>query len=177
MSGKRLFLASRRGFCGGVRSALDTLNKLVAATPEEPVYVFHELVHNRHVTGDFARRGVRFVSTLDDVPENAVLLLGAHGVPQELEAAAHRKSGRVTDATCPLVKARQREAAKLSERDSLILVGHAGHPEVVGVLGWSNAGKNFVIANAAEAEALPELEHPVLLSQTTFDALELEKCR
>lgn len=177
MSGKLLFLAPERGFCGGVRSALATLDKLVASTESEPVFVFHELVHNRHVTDGFTRRGVRFVSALDEVPEGAVLLLGAHGVSRELEAAARRRTPRVADATCPLVKARQREAAKLTEWDSLILVGHAGHPEVVGVLGWSNAGRNFVISDAAEAEALPELEHPVLLSQTTFDAVELEKCR
>ncbi len=177
MSGKRLFLAAARGFCGGVRSALDTLDKLVAATPGKTVYVFHELVHNRHVTDHFARRGVRFVASLDEVPENAVLLLGAHGVSRELEAAARRRTKHIADATCPLVKARQREAAKLTPGDSLILVGHSGHPEVVGVLGWSNAGQNFVIAEAAEAGALPGLEHPVLLSQTTFDAFELEKCR
>ena len=177
MSGKRLFVAAARGFCGGVRAALAKLDELVAANGGEPVFVLHELVHNRHVTIDLERRGVRFVSTLDEVPENAVLLLGAHGVSRELEAAAQRRTAHVADATCPLVKARQREAAKLTARDTLILVGHAGHPEVAGVLGWSSAGRNFVIADAAAAEALPELECPVLLSQTTFDAVELEKCR
>lgn len=174
---KQLFLAGKRGFCGGVRSALDTLDRLLASADGGTVFVLHELVHNRHVTCDFERRGVRFVASLDEVPEGAVLLLGAHGVSRELEAAARRKSPHVTDATCPLVKARQRKAAQLAPQDSLILVGHAGHPEVVGVLGWSNAGKNFVISNVGEAEKLPELDAPVLLGQTTFDAVEMERCR
>ena len=177
MSGKQLFLAAARGFCGGVRSALDKLDELVAANGGKPVFVLHELVHNRHVTADFESRGVRFVPTLEEVPDGAALLFGAHGVPPELETAARRRTARVTDATCPLVKAHQREAARLAPRDTLILAGHAGHPEVVGILGFSGAGRNFVISDAAAAAALPELEHPVLLGQTTFDAVELEKCR
>ncbi len=174
---KRLLPAAERGFCGGVRSALSTLDEVLKRHPGEPVYVLHELVHNRHVTDGLRLRGVRFVSEVEQVPEGALLMLGAHGVSPELEAAARRRTDRVTDACCPLVKARQREAAGLCSADTLILLGYPGHPEVIGILGWSQAGKNIVISGAAEAEELPEPEHPVLLTQTTFDAGELERCR
>ena len=156
---------------------LSTLDKLVEDAAGAPVFVLHELIHNRHVTDDFERRGVRFVTSLEEVPEGALLLIGAHGVSRSLDAAARRKSPHVTDATCPFVKARQLEAAKLAARDTLILVGHPEHPEIVGVQGWSKAGRCFVISSAAEAMKLPEIDYPVLICQTTFDALELEACR
>lgn len=174
---RQLILARKRGFCDSVRSVLATLDKLVAEAAGTPVFVLHELIHNRHVTADFERRGVRFVDSLDEVPAGAALLIGAHGVSEALAAAARRKSPRVTDATCPFVRARQLEAAKLTARDTLILVGHIGHPEIVGVQGWSKAGRCFVISSAAEATELPEIDFPVLIGQTTFDAVELQKCR
>ena len=89
---RQLILARRRGFCNGVRSVLATLDKLVAEAAGTPVFVLHELIHNRHVTDDFERRGVKFVTSLEEVPEGAVLLIGAHGVSPALEAAARRRS-------------------------------------------------------------------------------------
>ena len=127
--GRQLILARKRGFCNSVKAALATLDKLVKEAAGTPVFVLHELVHNRHVTEEFERRGVKFVTSLDKVPARAALLIGAHGVSPELEAAARRRSPHVTDATCPFVRARQREAARLTARDTLILVGHAGHPD------------------------------------------------
>lgn len=174
---KVLLLARERGFCGGVRSALAMLNRLLAEDPNEPVYILHELVHNNHVTDELRKRGVRFVDDLSEVPKGARLLFGAHGVPPETTEKAKLITDRIHDASCPLVQSRQRAAAELEKADTLVLLGHPGHAEVVGILGWSSAGENFVIPDAAAAEKLPEIKRPVLLSQTTFDADKLNKCR
>lgn len=173
----KLYLARERGFCGGVRSALEMLEKLLREEPSEPVYVLYELVHNRHVSASCRRRGVRFVENLSEVPPGARLLLGAHGVPPETENLAAALTGKLCDACCPLVRARQRAAAALTSGDTLVLIGHRGHPEVDGILGWSNAGRSLVVQNAAEAARITEAAHPVLISQTTFSSEELEKCR
>ena len=174
---KKLILARQRGFCGGVRAALSALEKLLDEHPDSPVCVLHELVHNRHVTSAFAGRGVRFLNDLDELPPDAVLLLGAHGVSPDTERQARKLAKLVVDTTCPLVKARQREAAKLSSADTLILLGHPRHPEVVGIVGGSGAGANLVVSSSAEAERVEVPSRPVLLTQTTFDAFELERCR
>ena len=174
---KKLLLARTRGFCGGVRAALSALEKLLDEHPDAPVCVLHELVHNRHVTTAFQRRGVRFLNDLDGLPPGAVLLLGAHGVPPETERRARERASAVVDTTCPLVKARQREAAKLGPGETLILLGHPNHPEVVGIVGRSGAGTNVVVSEASEAERVVVPSRPVLLTQTTFDAFELGRCR
>ena len=174
---KKLLLARQRGFCGGVRAALTELEKLLDGHPDSPVCVLHELVHNRHVTSMFTERGVRFLNDLVELPGGAVLLLGAHGVSPDTERRARKLAKLVVDTTCPLVKARQREAAKLASGDTLILLGHPRHPEVVGIVGWSGAGTNVVVSSAAEAEQVEVPSRPVLLTQTTFDAFELARCR
>ena len=165
------------GFCGGVRSALTALYKLAAEHRDVPVCVLHELVHNRHVNESFARRGVRFLKDLEQLPRGAVLLLGAHGVPPETERRARELASLVVDTTCPLVRARQLDAARLGADDTLVLIGHPRHPEVVGIVGRSNAGKNFVVSSIEEAERIEPSSAPVLLAQTTFDAVELSRCR
>ena len=177
MAAKKLVLARTRGFCKVVRATLATLEKLLADHPAEPVCVLHELVHNRHVTSSFERRGVCFLNDLEELPPEALLLIGAHGVPPETERRARELAKLVVDTTCPMVGARYREAAKLTSGDTLILLGHSGHPETVGILGWSGAGTNVVISSAAEAETIDVPSRPVLLTQTTFDAFELERCR
>lgn len=174
---KKLFLARSRGFCGGVRAALTALEKLLREHPGTPVYVLHDLVHNRHVRDSFARRGVSFIDDPAELPDGAVLLFGAHGVPPEAERRGRERASLVVDATCPLVRARQREAAKLKPDETLILLGHPRHPEVVGIVGWSGAGNNVVVASAEEAERVEVPSRPVLLTQTTFDAFELGRCR
>lgn len=175
--GKTLVLAGERGFCNGVRAALAALDRLLAEHPGEPVYVLHDLVHNRHVRESFSRRGVSFVDDPEQLPAGAVLLFGAHGVPPKTEQLARHRAALVVDTTCPLVRARQREAAKLTPADTLVLLGHPRHPEVEGILGWSGAGTNLVLSSAAEAERIELPSAPVLLTQTTFDAFELARCR
>ncbi len=174
---KHLVLAGARGFCNGVRAALAALEKLLAEHPGESVYVLHDLVHNRHVREYFVRRGVSFVDAPEHVPAGAILLFGAHGVAPETERRARARASLVVDTTCPLVRARQREAAKLAADETLILLGHPRHPEVEGIVGWSGAGTNLVVASAAEAEHIEAPSSPVLLTQTTFDAFELARCR
>jgi len=174
---KKLILARTRGFCKVVRATLATLEKILADHPAGPVCVLRELVHNRHVTAAFERRGVRFLNDLEELPPGALLLIGAHGVPPETERRARELARSVVDTTCPMVGARYREAAQLTFADTLILLGHPGHPETVGILGWSGAGTNIVISSAAEAETVDAPSRPVLLTQTTFDAFELERCR
>ena len=175
--GKILYLASVRGFCPWARSALAALDKLVSEYPEGPVCVLHELVHNRLVTENFERRGVRFLSSPEEIPESASLLIGAHGVTPEQEREARRCAVRVVDTTCPQVRERQKTASALERKDTLILIGYPGHAEVAGIIARSGAGRNIVISSAEEAERLEHVANPVAITQTTFDGAELERCR
>ena len=174
---KILVLARSRGFCSGVRAALAALEKLLAEHPETPVCVLHDLVHNRHVRVSFVRRGVRFIDDLDELPPGACLLLGAHGVSPETERRARELAPLVVDTTCPVVRARQREAAQLGSGDTLLLLGHPRHQETLGILGWSGAGANLVAESAEEAARIDLPPDPVLLTQTSFDTFELGRCR
>lgn len=175
---KELVLARSRGFCGVVRTALAALEKLLAEHPDIPVCVLYDLVHNRRVKESFVRRGVRFIDDLAELPPGAGLLLGAHGVPAATERRARELAAVVVDTTCPVIRARQREAAALGAGDTLILLGYPDHQETVGIIGWSGAGTNLTVASAEAAEriAVPSAS-PVLLTQTTFDANELARCR
>ena len=168
MSKKYYFKAEIFGMCGGVHTALNTLQELVDRAGQG-VFVFNELVHNRAVTESFIRQGVRVVDKIEDVPRGATLVLGAHGVAPEIESALRERATVCVDATCPLVKKLHRIAAGLSKNDELILFGKAGHPEVVGVAGHSAAGKLIIISSADDVDSLPELAHPVFISQTTVD--------
>ena len=160
-----------------MRAALAALEKLLADRPEGPVCVLRELVHNRMVTESFEKRGVRFLSTPEEIPGGASLLIGAHGASPEQEREARCRAVRVIDTTCPLVRERQRQAAGLSCKDTLILLGYPGHAEVSGILGRSGAGRNIVVSSADEAAHLDPAENPAVITQTTFDGGELERCR
>ena len=131
----RVLLANPRGFCAGVDRAIEIV-ELCLARYGAPVYVRHEIVHNRHVVEDLRRKGAIFVDDPNDVPEGALLVFSAHGVsPAVREAAAARKL-RVLDATCPLVTKVHVEALRFAREDyEIVLVGHAGHVEVEGTIG------------------------------------------
>ena len=160
--------------CGGVHTALKTLQDLIDQTGEG-IFVLNELVHNRAVSDSFIRQGVHFVKCVEDVPPGAVAVIGAHGVAPDVEKALKLRAGKCVDATCPLVKKLHHIAAGLTEKDELILFGKAGHPEVAGVAGHSRAGKLLMISSAADVDDLPELSDPVFISQTTVDHAEVNE--
>lgn len=174
MSEKLYFTAEIHGMCGGVHTALKTLQDLIDQTGEG-IFVLNELVHNRAVSDSFIRQGVHFVKCVEDVPPGAVAVIGAHGVAPDVEKALKLRAGKCVDATCPLVKKLHHIAAGLTEKDELILFGKAGHPEVAGVAGHSRAGKLLMISSAADVDDLPELSDPVFISQTTVDHAEVNE--
>ena len=132
---KEIKLANPRGFCAGVDRAIDIVNKALDIYGS-PVYVKHEVVHNKHVIKDLVDKGVIFVESLDDVPSGSILIYSAHGVSKEVSNQAKSKNLKVFDATCPLVTKVHFEIHKYaSENIDVVLIGHSGHPEVEGTMG------------------------------------------
>ena len=168
MNRKIYFFADVFGMCGGVHAALKILEELVVS-PERQVVVFHELVHNHAVTEYFNHRGVIFADNISDITVGATLVIGAHGVAPDVERELRQRAGVCKDATCPLVKKLHNIASGLSENDSLIIFGKAGHPEVEGVAGCSGTSHTFLISSPDDVDTLPELTKPVFISQTTVD--------
>jgi 4-hydroxy-3-methylbut-2-enyl diphosphate reductase len=131
----KILLARPRGFCAGVKRAIETVEQTLRRVPP-PVYVLHEIVHNTHVVRDLGNRGARFVETIADVPERSVLIFSAHGVAPWIRAEAEAKALRIIDATCPLVTKVHLEARRYAkEGKTILLVGHQGHEEVIGTMG------------------------------------------
>jgi 4-hydroxy-3-methylbut-2-enyl diphosphate reductase len=165
----QVLLASPRGFCAGVDRAIEIVERaLVLYGP--PVYVLHEIVHNRHVLEDFRARGVRFVEDIAEIPEGSVTIFSAHGVAGEIEARGRVRNLRVIDATCPLVTKVHLQAQRY-ERDGreIVLVGHPGHPEVEGTRGRIG-GRVHVLSTVEEVERLEvdDAEHLAYVTQTTL---------
>lgn len=132
---ERVKLVSPRGFCAGVERAIETV-EVCLQRYGAPIYVYHEIVHNKHVVEDLQKKGAVFVDTVEEVPVGAVLIFSAHGISPEVRVAADRKGLTAIDATCPLVTKVHREAIKFaSDGYSILLVGHDGHQEVVGTMG------------------------------------------
>ena len=170
MAVEKVILAKPRGFCAGVEMAVETVERALQRHGP-PIYVFHEIVHNQHVVGEFTRRGVRFVQSLDEVPAGAKLIFSAHGVsPAVWQQAKEKRLELVIDATCPLVEKVHREVRKFAAQGySIILVGHDKHDEIVGTSGEA-PDRIRVVANVEEARALriPDLDKVVALTQTTL---------
>jgi len=168
-------LANPRGFCAGVDRAIEIVERALELHGA-PVFVLHEIVHNRRVVEDLAARGVRFVDDLGQVPEGAVTIFSAHGVSDEVVATAERRALRVIDATCPLVTKVHVQAQTYAARgNEVILVGHPGHPEVEGTRGRID-GKVTVLSTVAEVEAL-EVADPERLSYVTQTTLSVDDTR
>ncbi len=150
-----ILLAGPRGFCAGVERAV----QIVLRTIERfgaPVYVRHEIVHNRYVVEDLERRGAVFVEDLAEVPAGAPVVFSAHGVPKAVPAEAERRQLVYLDATCPLVSKVHREAERHHARGRrIILIGHAGHPEVVGTMGQLPPGAILLVESPEAVAALP----------------------
>jgi len=165
----KIILASPRGFCAGVNMAIDTLEKSIGIFGA-PVYVYHEIVHNSHVVDRFSKEGAVFVDDLHDVPEGANLLLSAHGVSPEVRQLAAQRRLKTIDATCPLVTKVHLEAVRFAKAGyTIILVGHAGHDEVIGTMG--EAPDAFCLVGSIEE--VDRLQFPprtklAYLTQTTL---------
>ena len=165
----RVILAQPRGFCAGVVRAIDIVEKALDKFGE-PVYVRHEIVHNKHVVDTLKAKGARFVEELDEVPEGAVTVFSAHGVPQSVVNTAKDRGLPVLDATCPLVsKVHNQGKRYVAHGRTLILIGHAGHPEVEGTMGQVGAPVHLV-QSEADVEMLPiPPDRPVAyITQTTL---------
>ena len=170
-----LILAQPRGFCAGVVRAIEIVERALELHGA-PVYVLHEIVHNRRVVEDLAARGAVFVEELAEVPEGAIVIFSAHGVAQRVEAAAADRGLRIVDATCPLVTKVHLQAQRYARDDrELIIVGHAGHVEVTGTLGQVD-GPVHVLCSVDEVNALV-VHDPDRLAYVTQTTLSLDDTR
>jgi len=174
MAIKKVLLAKPRGFCAGVVRAIDIVDLSLDLFPP-PIYVFHEIVHNRHVVDNFSNRGVVFVESLEEIPEGAVAVFSAHGVSPQVRDLARRKSLHVIDATCPLVTKVHLEALRFTrEGYSLILIGHPGHEEVEGTMGEASM---HLVSTVEDVERLyiPITNRVGYITQTTLSLNDVAK--
>jgi 4-hydroxy-3-methylbut-2-enyl diphosphate reductase len=164
-----VLLSAPRGFCAGVVRAIEIV-QLAIERFGKPVYVRHEIVHNRYVVDALRRNGAVFVDEVSDVPDGATLIFSAHGVAPEVWAESKARGLNVIDATCPLVTKVHLESVKYAhEGHSIIVVGHEGHPEVIGTMGQSPQVSQLVSsAEEAETVQVPDPERVVALTQTTL---------
>ena len=166
----RVLIAAPRGFCAGVDRATQIV-ELALERFGPPVYVRHEIVHNRFVVDRLAKLGAVFVDELDEVPDDRPVVFSAHGVPKSVPAAAETRGLTYVDATCPLVSKVHRQAQRLiDEGRHILFVGHAGHPEVIGTFGQVPAGSMTLIETVGDAEnvAVPNAANLAFLTQTTL---------
>ena len=168
-----IVLANPRGFCAGVDRAIAIVNRALECF-NPPIYVRHEVVHNKFVVDDLRQRGAVFVDELDQVPDDSIVIFSAHGVSKAVQQEADRRGLKVFDATCPLVTKVHIEVTKYArEGTEAILIGHEGHPEVEGTMGQYdklNGGKIYLVEDEADVEALI-VEHPekvAFVTQTTL---------
>lgn len=172
-----VLLANPRGFCAGVDRAIEIVKRAIE-TLGAPIYVRHEVVHNRFVVDDLKQRGAIFVEELDEVPDGATVIFSAHGVPKAVRAEAERRGLKVFDATCPLVTKVHLEVARhcRAGRD-VVLIGHAGHPEVEGTMGqWNReagAGQIHLVEDVDDVATL-QVAQPDNLAYTTQTTLSVD---
>ena len=175
-----VLLANPRGFCAGVDRAIEIVKRAIE-TLGAPIYVRHEVVHNRFVVDDLKSRGAIFVEELDEVPDGNTVIFSAHGVSQAVRQEADRRGLKVFDATCPLVTKVHLEVARhcRAGRD-VVLIGHAGHPEVEGTMGqWSRergTGRIYLVEDVDDVATL-EIEQPENFAYTTQTTLSVDDTR
>ena len=171
----RVLLANPRGFCAGVNMAIESLERALELFGT-PLYVYHEIVHNRPVVDRFRKRGVIFVDGIDEIPSGSNVLYSAHGVAPAIRAAARERRLRAIDATCPLVTKVHLEAVRFAEEGyTILLIGHEGHDEVLGTMGEAPANIHLV-QSPSEVERLPFPPDARLayLTQTTLSVDDAE---
>lgn len=170
-----VILAQPRGFCAGVRRAIEIVER-VLEIHGPPVYVRHEIVHNRYVVSDLESKGVIFVDEIDDIPEGAITIFSAHGVSETIVNEAKLRELPTIDATCPLVTKVHNEAIRSEEAGKqIILIGHAGHPEVEGTSGRVK-GEVILVESVADVSSI-EVNDPEKLSYVTQTTLSVDDTR
>jgi len=175
-STKKLYRVRPRGFCAGVVRAVEIV-ELALEAYGSPVYVHHEIVHNRYVVEQLRRRGAIFVESVQEVPEGSVLVFSAHGVPPQVREEARARRMRVIDATCPLVTKVHLEATKFArEGRTIILIGHRDHQEIVGTSGEA-PDRTIVVGSVEEVDRLevPDPDRLAFLTQTTLSLYDTQE--
>lgn len=171
----RVILAQPRGFCAGVERAIDIVERALTKFGP-PIYVRHEIVHNRHVVEDLRARGAVFVDELDEVPGGAWTVFSAHGVARKVVQSAADRSLPVIDATCPLVAKVHAEGRRYASQDrEIVLIGHAGHAEVEGTIGQID-GRVYLVQTVEDAQTLA-VENPSRLAYITQTTLSVDDTR
>ncbi|MEL6477395.1 MAG: 4-hydroxy-3-methylbut-2-enyl diphosphate reductase [Pseudomonadota bacterium] len=166
----KLYLADPRGFCAGVVRAIEIVEMAIEKWGA-PVYVRHEIVHNKHVVDDLARKGAIFVEELEECPDDRPVIFSAHGVPKSVPAEAERRQMLYVDATCPLVSKVHIEAERHSSRGlQIVMIGHAGHPETVGTMGQLPPGEVILVETPADVATIAPRDPSKLayITQTTL---------
>lgn len=171
----QVVLAQPRGFCAGVVRAIDIVERALQVHGS-PVYVRHEIVHNKHVVAALRRQGARFVADVDEIPPGAVTVFSAHGVSRKVEDDAGVRRLRVTDATCPLVSRVHNEARRYAGKGyEIVLIGHSGHPEVEGTMGQV-PGPVHLVSNLDDVASLTP-GNPAKLAYVTQTTLSVDDTR
>ncbi len=171
----QVILAQPRGFCAGVVRAIEIVERAIDKYGA-PVYVRHEIVHNRHVVESLKAKGARFVEELDEIPAGAVTIFSAHGVSHAVEDAASERGLHVIDATCPLVEKVHLEGQRYASRGrEVVLIGHAGHPEVIGTIGQI-PGTVHLVSKVEDVGRL-EVSDPERLAYVTQTTLSIDDTR
>lgn len=167
-----ILLANPRGFCAGVERAIAIVERALELYGA-PIYVRHEVVHNRFVVDNLKAKGAVFVEELDEVPDGATVIFSAHGVPKAVRAEADRRGLRVFDATCPLVTKVHLEVERHCKQGrEIVMIGHKGHPEVEGTMGQSQCGM-YLVENVGDVGAL-QVRDPELLAYVTQTTLSVD---
>jgi 4-hydroxy-3-methylbut-2-en-1-yl diphosphate reductase len=172
-----ILLASPRGFCAGVERAIEIVLRALEQNGP-PVYVRHEIVHNRHVVDGLRARGAVFVEELDEVPDGALVVFSAHGVPKAVPAEAKRRRLLYADATCPLVSKVHRGVEQHHRAGrTVLLIGHGGHPEVIGTMGQLPEGSVLLVEDVAQAARIevPDPTNLAYATQTTLSVRETDE--
>ncbi len=167
----RILLAGPRGFCAGVVRAIEVVEAALKRNGGQPIYVRHEIVHNRHVVEDLEAKGVIFVDEVAEVPDGAIVIFSAHGVAKAVVDEAGSRALVALDATCPLVSKVHQEAQNHYRNGRhVLLIGHAGPPEVVGTMGQVPTGAITLVEDLADAEkvTVPDPENLAYITQTTL---------
>jgi 4-hydroxy-3-methylbut-2-en-1-yl diphosphate reductase len=174
-----IYLANPRGFCAGVDRAIEIVERALEIF-SAPIYVRHEVVHNRYVVNDLISKGAVFVEELDEIPDGATVIFSAHGVPQKVRSKAEERRLRVFDATCPLVTKVHLEVARHEQNtEDVILIGHAGHPEVEGTLGQyrPNPDSDIYLVETVEDIDKLQVKNPDALAYVTQTTLSVDDTR